>query len=269
MGKILLASLIAGACAGLAVYFVLAAQFQDAQRRTTDRIDAAEHAKKILSDQVDRLQTEVRAASAAARDAARSAAAAEEAARAVNAALARRAGGGAAEGAAPGGAGAEGGVPALVSPDGTPYISEKELEARLAKAGAGGAAFGAGAFPAPVAPKTLEEVAAEMSLSASEEARLRDVLRASEEEGFKALFGDRPVPEIVEEMKRAKDDPDLQEQLIGSMAGNVFQNLGKLATLEQRKKKRVEEVLGPERAQDFLRRPVKPQLGTDLESLFD
>jgi hypothetical protein len=159
--------------------------------------------------------------------------------------------------------------PAPLAPDGSPYVSRKELDAALGGAGHGrGTGIQIEATPAPPEAKTLEDIARDMNLSAGEEANLREVLRESETELALSLFGDRPIEQIALDVRAAKDDPDKQAELVQGVADNAIKNLGKLATLENRTKKKVENLLGKERAADFLKRPRKPVLAADFEEFF-
>jgi hypothetical protein len=112
-----------------------------------------------------------------------------------------------------------------------------------------------------------------MGLSASQEADVKQALRESEEEAIKSLFGDRPLTEIRDELKAARQDPDRMQQVITETMARGFQNAGKLITLESRTRKKVEGVLGKEKAKEFLSKPRKPVLeeeyGEILRDTFD
>jgi hypothetical protein len=158
----------------------------------------------------------------------------------------------------------------LLAPDGSPYVSLEELKAFAHEAGVepGGIRKAATAADAPAVPsKTLEEVATEMNLSAGEEANLRNILRETEEEMLQDLFGDKPLEDIKREAREAKDDPDKQAEMVQGIAQHAIQNLGKIATLEMRRKKRVTSVLGKDRAEQFLAKPMKPVLDPELEDV--
>lgn len=154
------------------------------------------------------------------------------------------------------------------APDGTPYVSRAEMEAAIAKARSSGALA---VHPGPAAepPKSVEEIARDMNLSASDEAAVRNLLKESEEELARCLFGDRPLADVAAEVKAAQDDPDKLQDVIGGAVANAFSNIGKLMTLEKRTKKKVEGVLGKERAKDFLGRPHKPVLGDEFQKIFE
>ena len=57
------------------------------------------------------------------------------------------------------------------------------------------------------------------------------------------------------------------QTFIQETATRAFSNLGKLATLETRTKKRVQDALGKERATEFLGKPRKPVIDVDLEEV--
>lgn len=172
-------------------------------------------------------------------------------------------------GAAPTGTGvavqdAPDGPPPPLSPDGTPYISRAELDAALVK-------HRTDAIPVaaePVKSKTLEEIAQEMNLSAGEEAALREIARESETELATCLFGSRPIDEILADAAVAKDDPEKKAELTQTVVNNMIRNAGKLMTLESRTKKKVESVLGKDKAAEFQKYPMKPVLAANLEEWF-
>ncbi len=156
-----------------------------------------------------------------------------------------------------------------LAPDGTPYVSMAQLQefARTQGAALVRDAMKGGTPVAPVEQKTLEDIARDMNLSAGEEANLRNVLRDSEEELVRSLFGDKPLDDVKREILEAKDDPDKQSALMQGVIQNGFANVGKLVTLEKRTKKKVEAVLGPERAAKFLATPRKPVLAPEFEEV--
>lgn len=152
--------------------------------------------------------------------------------------------------------------PPSIAPDGTPYVSRAELEQALAERA-----------PANVEqvearrPKPLEDVAAEMGLSSAEEASLRIILRETEEEFVRTLFGDRPVHDILLELRDAQSDPDAQARLMNDVVQNGIRNVGTLMTLEKRRNDRIAALLGEERAQEFESKPVQPILGEEFEDV--
>lgn len=156
--------------------------------------------------------------------------------------------------------------PGAIAPDGTPYVSRAEMETYAKTQGVRMALeSGNQQVWKPTPPKTLEEIARDLGLSAGEEASVRDVLRAAEEELVHDLFGDRSLDEIKRDVAEAKEDPDKQSVLMQSMIQNGFANIGRITTLEARTKKKVNAVLGAERGEKFLAAPRKPVLGPELE----
>ena len=162
-----------------------------------------------------------------------------------------------------------GGAPAI-APDGTPYVSQAQMEA-FAKAH--GVRVGeieqVIAEAKAVESKTLEEIAREQGLSAGEEANVRNIVREAEEELVRCLFGTKTIDEVKADVLAAKDDPDKQEELMTTAIQNAIGNVGKLMTLEKRTKKRVDEVLGAERSKKFLDAPRRPLIAPELEEIFE
>ena len=111
----------------------------------------------------------------------------------------------------------------------------------------------------PRAPKDLADVAREMNLSAGEEANLREILRESEEEKVRCLFGDKPLADIARDVRAAKDDPEKQQELIQQAVANAMPNLGKLATSDSRRKKKIENLLGHVRREAIVALRRAPQ----------
>jgi hypothetical protein len=258
MGKILFAALLAGVFGGLVVYFLLSASHGAETAALTRRIDEAEAQVKDFDRQLTAAKKQVlesdRRGVGIARDAAAAKAAADEAKTAAETAVA----------AVTGNTG-----PA----DGSKLITEKQAQELIDKALAGRHADPANLAEAMAAEagkaKTVEEISAEMGLSSSEEARLRDTIRGMEEDMVRSIFGDRPIADIERDVREAKDDPDKQEALIGQVVGNGLANIAKIATAESRLKKRVNEILGEERGKAFLAKPRKPVIDVDMDKLFD
>lgn len=254
MGKLIFAALFGGILASLLTFFLCASLLTGDRKAEVDarltqaesQVRSAEEKADVASKRADLLQRRFDSIS---REQARALARIEEA-------VSQR-----------GGAAAEGAPAGATASDGSPYVSRAELEAALAKAGSGGRPVGLVAQR--VEAKTLEEIAQEMGLSASDEANVRQVLRDSEEEAVKSLFGDRPLAEIRDELAAAREDPDKMQQLVTDTIGRGFQNVGKLMTLESRTKKKVEGVLGKERAKDFLGRPRRPVLEKEYGELLN
>jgi hypothetical protein len=257
MGKLLLAALLGGVVAALVTFFVATSLVGNERRAETDaRLAAAEKAVRdadekaeVAAKRSDLLQKRLDAAT---RETTKAVARLEEQ---VAARPAPSADGAAAPGTA-------------TAPDGTPWVSRADLDRALAGARPA-AGVTVGEPPKPVEQKPLEDIARDMGLSAAEEANVRNILRESEEEMVRSLFGDRPYAEIAAEVRSAKDDPEKMEQLVTDTVTRAIGNIGKLATLEARTKKKVEGVLGKDRATDLLRRPRKPLLGEEFERLFE
>ncbi len=250
MGKQILISIVAAVLASLATCLIVFSLGLDGRHETSQRM------KDLEAD----VSTSVRESDAKVDTALRRIDRATDEARAArqDAAAAR---------AAVGAPAAEGDTP-MQSPDGTAYMSRAEVDKLLAERLAG-VATGENRFATPDPPKSIGEIADDMHLSANQEATLDVVLRESEEEMLQIFFGDMRIAEIRDVVQRAKDDPDEQARLVQTFATRAFANLGKIATYENRVKKRVEDVLGKELAKDFLGRPRKPALGEDFEDIFE
>lgn len=156
-----------------------------------------------------------------------------------------------------------------VAPDGTPYVSQAQMEAFAKAHGVHvGEVAVDGADVKPIAKKTLEEIARDQGLSAGEEANVRNILRESEEELVHCLFGSKSIDEIKAELVAVKADPEKQSELMQTVVQNGINNVGKLMTLEKRTKKRVDDVLGPERGKKFMDTPRQPLLAPEFEDIF-
>jgi len=243
MGKTIFAAVIAAVLASVATVLVMGALQADRSVAESDARKLAEDVRKIEHERIERRIADLEKRPVAAPRVERRAA--DEAAAATT-----------------------GAAPPPLAPDGSPYVSRAEMEAYARKMASG---FGVKPedVPAvkPVEKKSLEEIARDMNLSAGEEANLRNILRESEEELVRSLFGDKPLDDIKREAKEAKDDPDKQAAMMQGMIQHGIANAGKLVTSEKRMKKRVEGVLGVEKASTFLATPRKPVIDSDLEEL--
>jgi hypothetical protein len=245
MGKVILAALVSGIVAALVTATVLSALRAGEGESATVRVAATE---ERLAEQKEDLASALRRIDS----------------------LTKAVEGGGGEGrsgraTAPADADQAPATPGAVAPDGTPYVSRAELEKALKEHLATTQAVPA---PEPAVPKrSVEEIAGEMGLSATEEANVRQILRESEEEAIRCLFGERPLAEVRDEFRAAKEDPEKMSALAQDMVGRAFANLGKLMTLENRTKRRVEETLGKERAKEFLGKPRKPVTGVDVDEV--
>jgi hypothetical protein len=158
--------------------------------------------------------------------------------------------------------------PGALAPDGTPYVSRKEMEAYAqAQAALLGLSSSAPMPATPIEKKSLADIAAEMGLTAGEEANLRELLRAAEEEMVHNICGDRSLDEVKRLVREAKEDPDQQAALAQEGFGHAIQNVGKLATWDSRLRLRVEKAIGKDRATTFLAKPRKPVIDADLDDL--
>ena len=252
MGKSILAAVLAAILASLATTLVMRSLADDQVRTTESRLvraeqratDAEERVRTAL-DRIDRFGDRVQRAEVAASEANRNALSAVQAA-----------------GAEP----VAGGAP-LTAPDGSPYVSRADLDQALAALPAAGT--GGIGFTPPPTKKSLEEIAADMALTAQQESTLRVILRDAEQELVNLLFGNRPIEDVKEEVRRAKIDPDRMSELVQSVAIRGFGNLGKVATWETRLRRKVEDTLGQERAAEFLAKPRKPVLDENFEEIFE
>lgn len=170
--------------------------------------------------------------------------------------------------AAPGSTSEAGPLPAT-APDGTAYVSRAELDTALQELRSAPVSVEGPEETVPARrPRPLEEVAAEVGLSSAEEANLRIILRESEEEMLTTLFGDRPLNDIMNDIRDAMNDPKLQERMAGEVVQNAIANIGTLMTLERRRDEKIENLLGEERAEEFGRHEVEPVLGAEFEEMF-
>jgi len=245
MGKTIFAAVVVAVFAAVATVLVMNALLADKRAADADAQKKADDVAKVERDRIERRISDLEKRAAEPRERRGVARAADDAAGA--------------------------GPPAL-APDGTPYVSRAEMVKYAGELAAKASAMRGNEF-APVDPvkpvekKSLEDIARDMNLSAGEEANLRNILRESEEEMVRSLFGDKPLDDVKREVKEAKDDPDKQAALVQTMAQNGIANLGKFVTSEKRMKKRVEDVLGKERGEKFLAAPRKPVLDPEFEDL--
>jgi len=255
MGRTILAAVIAAILTSMATTLVLSSLADDRARTMEGQVSAAEKRAsdaeervKTALDRIDRLGDRIQRTESAVNEAQRNAIAAVQAS----------------------GAPTAGGAEALQSPDGTPYVSRAELEKLLAEHPVAAAGDGVGTQGwTPPEAKTLEEISADMGLTAQQESTLRVILRDAEQEMVNMLFGQRPIEDVKAEIRRAKDDPDAQAELIQGVIMRGVGNAGKVITWENRVRKKVEDALGADTARDFLSRPRKPVLDPDFEKVFD
>ena len=93
------------------------------------------------------------------------------------------------------------------------------------------------AGPAVPARKRLsiEEAGEEMGLTSVEIDAARRVYRDSEMEMLTCVMGTADLDAIKEEAREAAEDPDKKAALINKAVGNMVRNLGRLATVEDRR----------------------------------
>jgi hypothetical protein len=95
----------------------------------------------------------------------------------------------------------------------------------------------------------LADVAAEMDLTASEEASLRQIYAESQDKMYEILTNEGEDPQAIRrEIESAKDDPKQRQQLILKYMPRVIPKLGDFMSLEAQKQQRIQTLLGPERA---------------------
>jgi hypothetical protein len=246
MGKTIFAALLVSVLTSIVTTLIYSALESESRAAATEERRHADETAQIERERLDRRIADLEKRVAAAPRAERHAATAPEESPSVS---------------APGDPGAA--PPAPLAPDGTPYVSKAELDRVLA----GRAPVIANGEYKPMPKKSLEEIARDMNLSAGEEASLRDILRDAEQEFVHCLFGDRPYDDVKREVVAAKDDPDKAAVLLQNGIQNGLANAGKLMTLQNRTKKKVEAVLGTDRASKFLAAPRKPVIDPEFEEL--
>jgi hypothetical protein len=117
--------------------------------------------------------------------------------------------------------------------------------------------------PLPVPPKrklTVDEASDELGLSATQREHFRLVLRETEEEFIEALMGTRDPARIQAQARALRDDPEEKERFIQNVVGNAIRNVGKLVTLEDRRDRRLREVLDKEQVEKVRKMEFRPQI---------
>ena len=254
MGKSILAAIVAAIIASIATTLVMSSvmddQVQTAETRMNEaekRAEDAEARVETALDRLDRFSDRVQRAEKTANDAQRNAIAAVQAA-----------------GATPAD---ESG--ALVAPDGTAYLSRAEFARLLEERGPVGQPL---TYEPPPPPMTLAEAAEELGLTAAQEASLAVLYRDAEQDFVNMLFGNRSIEDVKAEIERTKDDPDAQAAMVQGALMRGFSNIGKFMTYEKRMRKKIEDILGTEKAQEYRQLNVKAfDEGVEdiLEELFD
>jgi hypothetical protein len=135
------------------------------------------------------------------------------------------------------------------------------VDERLAERIAGGLVPQAPGAAAPVAVrKTLDEAGAELGLSSVDIDSVKRIYRDSEMEALTLVMGTPDIDAIREEVKAAEEDPDKKAALINKVIGNVFRNLGKVATIEDRRNRELKKFLSDEQMKKLKGMNVKPAL---------
>ena len=251
MGKQIAVSFIVAVLASIATSLVILSLGQDDRHAVTQRLAEIERqTSRAIEEAAQKNEVALRRVARAEQ----AAASAQRDATVARAAIER--------GAAPGEATSEGG--ALTAPDGTEYVSLAELNRLLDER----AAAGPGEGPPPTPQMTLAEVAEEIGLTASQEATLDVILRESEDEMFELLFGERTIEDVLDQARRARDDPDELSRLIQPVATRAMANVGHLMTFEKRRRARIKDAIGDELASRFLQHDVKSPRGDEVERLF-
>ena len=250
MGKNILAALIAAIVASIATTLVMNSLVDDQARTLEARIveaekQAADAEERVVTalDRLDRFGTRVQRTEMAVNEAQRNALSAVQAS----------------------GAETAGGEEALTSPDGTPYVSRAQLDELLAARPA--ATADNFEFTPPPPKRTLAEISEDLGLTAQQESTLRVILRDAEQEMVNMLFGNRPIEDVLADVRRAKEDPDLQAEMVQSVIMRGVSNVGKVLTAQNRLKSKIEDVLGKDQAREFLSQPRRPVLDEDLDDV--
>jgi len=170
---------------------------------------------------------------------------------------------------------APGGIPAAISgaADGPAPATRAELrtfvDERLAERLAAGLVPGAAVQTyTPPARKTLDEAGAELGLSSVDIDSVKRVWRESEMEALASIMGTPDIETIKEEVKAAEEDPDKKAALINKVVGNMVRNLGKIATIEDRRNRELKKFLSDDQVKKLKGMNVKPTLDdTDLENI--
>jgi len=255
MGKSILAAIVAAILASVATTLIMSSLADDQARTAESRlVDAekraadAEQQVATALDRIDRFGDRVGRAEQAAGEAQRNAMAAAQAA-----------------GATPAD---ESG--ALIAPDGTAYVSRADFDRLLEERGP--LVQQQIDFAPPKPQMTLAEAAEELGLTASQEATLAVMYRDAEQELVNMVFGNRSIEDVKAEVERTRDDPEAQAQMVQRALMRGFSNAGKFMTYEKRMRKKIDGILGTEKAQEYRSLNVQAfdeGLGEIFEQLFD
>jgi hypothetical protein len=126
--------------------------------------------------------------------------------------------------------------------------------------------------PAEAAPgparKTLDEAGAELGLSSVDIDSVKRIWRESEMEALTAIMGTADMEAIKEEVKAAEDDPDRKAALVNKVVGNMVRNLGRIATIEDRRNRELKKFLSEDQVKKLKGMDIKPTMeDADLEGI--
>jgi len=140
------------------------------------------------------------------------------------------------------------------------FVDERLAE-RLAGGLPPGAAGGAGSAvsTAPRRP-TIDEAGAELGLSSVDIDSVKRIYRDSEIEALSLVMGTPDIDAVKEEVKAAEEDPDKKAALINKVVGNMVRNLGKVATIEDRRNRELRKLLSEDQVKKLKGMNVKPTL---------
>ncbi len=158
---------------------------------------------------------------------------------------------------------AEGPVPA------TRAALQAFVDERLAERLAAGIVPGTDSrvFTAPVR-RTLDEAGAELGLSSVDIDTVKRIWRESELEALSLVMGTPDIEAVKEEVRAAEEDPDKKAALINKVVGNMVRNLGKMATIEDRRNRELRKFLSEEQLKKLKGMNVRPTLEDEgLESI--
>jgi hypothetical protein len=135
------------------------------------------------------------------------------------------------------------------------------VDERVAERLAAGLVPGANSqvFTAPVR-KTIDEAGAELGLSSVDIDSVKRIWRESEMEALALIMGTPDIEAVKEEVKAAEEDPDKKAALINKVVGNMVRNLGKVATIEDRRNRELKKFLTDEQVKKLKGMNVKPTL---------
>ena len=107
---------------------------------------------------------------------------------------------------------------------------------------------------------TIEEASGELGLSSVDADAVKRIWRESEEELVATVMGTADLDLVKEELRAARDDPDRKAALINRAVGNVIRNLGRVATLEDRRRRDLKRFLTDEQIRKLKEYDIKSTL---------